>query len=370
VTPESVSTGPMAQDIAAALGRIEERYRIRFAGHPRVSRDPDELEKLISELDAIPTSGEPAELTQRLAAARELYSKELAGIREAQAVPFAVAAHRLRTWSDLSMSRYQRNFAGQDRRTRDLGLLEEIIDDLHAIRQAMRAVHNEAAGPKLDEAITNVERVLELYTKEREAIRTARRTGSLSEQGSRLAELANRQFARYTMLFAGQSRLSRHTRTLERILTALEEIRRGMQSLKLAGFNNRNNDQNITLVDERLRAFRQELVNIQQAQQGRPLGERISGLATAANEIFSGYREQFAGKSRDQADQDLINRLFERLWPIAREMDKIDDAGQASEADEETNTRNLRIVTDNLVLYAREFDAIRQARNAKQPPAP
>jgi hypothetical protein len=357
----------MSQEIAAALGRIEERYRLRYAGHPRVSRDPDELEKMLSELDGLSAPDLPEELAQKLASAKELYSRELAGIREAQAVPFAVAAHRLRTWSDLSMSRYQRNFAGQDRRTRDLGLLEEIIDDLHAIRQAMRSVHGEAAGLKLDEVMANIERVLELYSKEREAIRAARRTGSLSEQGSRLAELANHQFARYTMLFAGQSRLSRHPRTLERILTALEEIRRGMQSLKLAGFNNRNNDQNITLVDERLRAFRQELGNIQKAQQGRPLGERISGLANVANEVFGAYREQFAGKARDQADPETVNRLFERLWPIAREMDKIDDAGQASEADEETNARNLRIVTDNLVLYAREFDAIRQARGAKKP---
>lgn len=354
-------------DTQAALNRIEERYRTRFAGHPRGSRDPDDLEALVTELDTL--AGQPADdaTKARISTAHAAYTKELAAIRDALAVPFAAAATRLRTWSDLSMSRYQRSFAGQDRRTRDVALLEEITDDLSAIGTAMTAVHAEAPVHRLGDMLANIERVLPLYRTEIDNIRAARKTGSLPEQGSRLADLANAQFARYTMLFAKQSRLSRHPRTLERILAGLEDIRRAMQSLKLSGFINANNDQNIVLVDERLRAFRKELTAIRETQNKQSLSERVSSLATAANELFSSYRDHFSGKPREQAEPSLLNQLFERLWPIAREMDLLDDTVALSDKDEETNARNLRIVTDNLTLYAREYDAIRTARGESGP---
>jgi hypothetical protein len=45
------------------------------------------------------------------------------------------------------------------------------------------------------------------------------------------------------------------------------------------------------------------------------------------------------------------------MWPIAREMDEID-----AKYDDDTNARNLQLVMDTLVLYAREYDAILAAK--------
>lgn len=360
-------------ELTAAVDRIENRYRARFAGHPRVSRDPEDLAAMITELDSLAGKATDEALKARIASNRESYARELEAIRDAIAVPFALAASRLRNWTDLSMSRYQRSFAGKDRRTRDLSMLEEILDDLKAIRTATAAIHEQAPAQRLDETLQRIDRVLPLYSGEVEQIRAARRTGSLMDQGSRLATLANDQFARYTRLFAAQSRLSRHPRTLERILVALEEIRRSMQSLKLSGFVNTSNDRNIVLVDERLRAFRKELTAIREAQHKSPIADRISSLAAAANQIFNEYRDQFSGKPRSEANPDVLDQLFERLWPVAREMDQIDDTGSTTDQEDTANERNLRIVVDNLVLYAREYDAVRQARGEVKPqpqPAP
>lgn len=338
-----------------AIDRLENRYRIRFAGHPRVSRDPEELEQIVAGLGEIETA-DPND-SARIANLRELYGKELVAIEAAIKVPFAVAATRLRMWADLAMSRYVRQFAGKDRRTRDVGLLEELISDLQATRNAMANIHTSAPDQRLDEALTHVDRALGIYRTEAEAIRTTRRTGSFSEQGTRFAQLANGQFEAYGLLFAKQSRLSRHPKSLERIITALEEIRRVMQSLKLAGFSDDNNTKNIAIVEDRLKAYRAELDAIRKLQAESSLEQRIGALGVAANEVFSVYRDQFVGKPVEKLDPDGLDVLFERLWPIAREMDALD-----TDHDDDTNARNLRLVTDNLLLYGRHYDAIKKAK--------
>src|SRR5688572_28332162 len=109
----------MSDALAADLDRLQSRYRIRFAGHPRVTRDPEELEEMIYELDALAAQAPPA-LTERIASERELFDRELAAIRTAVAIPFAVPAARLRLWTDLAFQRYARTFAGHDRRSVDV----------------------------------------------------------------------------------------------------------------------------------------------------------------------------------------------------------------------------------------------------------
>lgn len=341
---------------STAVDRLEDRYRIRFAGHPRVSRDPEELEKIISDLDQLRSDADTEEKA-RIENLSDLYKKEIAAIQAAINIPFAVPAARFRMWADLTMSRYGRKFAGQDRRTRDVALLDELIADLQGIRNEMARVHAIAPQQRLDEGMAVVDRALGTYRTEAEAIRTHRRTGTLAEQGSRFANLANAQFETYLIGFAKQTRLSRHPETLDRIIAALDEIRRGMQSLKIAGWADRSNDSNIAIVEDRIRQYREENATIRSVQAEATLEQRVGSLGQAANEVFAMYREQFSGKSRAEADPAKVDELFERLWPTAREMDALD-----SEHDDDTNGRNLRLVTDNLLLYGREYEAIRKAK--------
>lgn len=342
-------------DPAAELERVQTRYRIRFAGHPRVSRDPEELEELIAELDALAATDEA--LAARVAEERALFCKELDAIRVAVAIPYAVPAARLRMWTDLQLHRYQRSFAAQDRRTRDVALLDEIREDLRGLRGRMTELHALAPEQGLDRAAASVDRSLERYDAEVDAIRRARRTGPPAEQGSRLAALANAQFDLYQEGFAGQSRLSRHPSTLVRVVQALEEIRRSMQSLALDGFRDESNARNIGIVEQRIQQYRREVEQIHAARAGAAVAERVTALGRAANDVFAAYRADFAGQSRETRDESLLARLAERLVRVAKEMDALDrDHG------DDTNARNLRLVTDNLVLYAREFDAIRSVK--------
>lgn len=340
----------------ADVDRLEDRYRIRFAGHPRVSRDPEELERIVADLQRLVPTADPA-LRDRITALSDRYTEEVAAIQAAINVPFAVPAARLRMWADLTMSRYARRFAGHDRRTRDVVLVEELSTDLTAVRTHMATMHESAPEQRLDQALVNVDSALATYRTEIEAIRTVRRTGTLADQGSRFAGLANQQFDAYTIGFAKQSRVSRHPETLERIISALEEIRRGMLSLKIAGFADATNDNNMGIVDQRLKQYRTELIAIRKVQAETPIADRVGALGNAANEVFAMYREQFSGKSRQQVDPGRLDELFERLWPVAREMDRLD-----STHDDDSNARNLGLVTDNLLLYAREFAEIRKVK--------
>jgi hypothetical protein len=344
------------QAATEALDLLEQRYNVKFAGRPRVSRDPEELEQIVAELEQIGAEAPPS-VSERIAGLRKVYADEIAAIAAARAQPFAVQAARLRLWADLSFSRYDRSFAGRDRRTRDVALLEEILEDLTVLRGAVAAIHEQAPGLQMDLVSGQIERAIGVYTREATEIRNVRRSGTPAERGSRLALLANHQFAVYTMLFAKQARISRHVRTLARIVGALEEIRLAMQSLKLAGFADPNNDNNLRLVEDRLHAFRRELGEIRKAQGDAEIGARVSALAGAANQIAEAYREGFSGKPRDKVDPEALADLFEQLWPVAREMDALD-----REHDDEVNGRNLRIVTDNLQMYADEYRRILAAR--------
>jgi hypothetical protein len=346
--------------VTSELDRIQNTYRVRFAGHPRVSRDPDELDELLGTLGKLEERASTEE-KERIVRDRDLYSREVEEIRKAHAVPFAVPAARLRMWADLTLHRYQRSFANQDRRTRDVQLLESLVAELESVHKEMATLARKAPDQNLADAMGILDRSLEVYRNEGEAIRAARRTGTLGEQGSRFAQLANDQFEQYRENFAGQPRVSRHLPVLTRIVAALEEILRGMKSLRLAGLNDPSNDNNQKIVADRIQQYRKELDAIGALQRSTPLTDRVNALGTAANKIFQEYRENFAGKDRASRDLGKLTLLGEKLWPLAREMDTIDRT-----ADNDTNARNLRIVTDNLLLYQREFVNIKEAKAGKK----
>jgi hypothetical protein len=345
-------------EIPAALDRIEATYRVRYANQARVTRDPEELERMVAELAQLSAGSSPE--AGRAATLRDTYQRELEQIRAARAVPYAVPAARLRAWTDLTRGRYLRSFAGRDRRTRDLGLLLDIVGDLERLQSGMRRLHESGPGLGLDRTAQALDEQVRIYRAEVEQIRASRRTGTQPEQGSRLANLANDQFALYVRMFANKPRVSRNAATLERIVGALQEIGREMQALRSAGFAEPNNDKNIAIVSDRVRAYGEELGAVRKARAEATVTQRAGALGAAANEVFENYRKNFTGKPRAEADPDLLTAIFEDLWPVVREMDEID----ATE-DDDGNVRNLQLVMDALSLYEREYQAIVAAKQAK-----
>jgi hypothetical protein len=346
-------------ELNARLEAIDARYRGRFAGHPRISRDPEELESLIREVEAaVKEAGKSADaaFTDRSTASLDLYRNELAQIQEARAAgPAAVQAHRLVSVAQMIMGRYTRFFAGQSRTTRNVGLLEEFIRDLTTITTELEGL--KARGADVTADLERIQQTLSVYRQETGAIRSARGDDSLPSQAQRLAGLANDQFERYRQLFANQSRVSRHPQTLESMIHTLKEVHAQMLALRTRGVSGGSHAKNISIVGERIESWETELRTIRDVVARAPVTERVGRLGEAANAIFAAYREEFAGKDRRSRDKARLGVIIEQLWPIFRSMDAIDRLDG-----DDTNARNLSIVTDQLRIYDREYTAIAQAQ--------
>jgi hypothetical protein len=350
-----------APELLARLDAIDARYRGRFAGHPRISRDPEELEAIQADVEAISkdaSSVSDAALTERIEASRKLYAEELVRIQEARAGgPAAVAAHRVSTMATLVMGRYGRFFAAKNRTTVDVGLLESLTESMAGLVAEMERL--EAQGANVAEDLERMRGALKVYRDEQGAIRSARGDGTVADQAQRLATLANGQFDRYRLLFAGEPRMSRDPEVLAGMIKAIREIHGSMRALQTRGVTNDAHLKNMQIVSDRIDSWEQELATIRDVITRGDRTERIGRLGEAANKIFAEYREHFAGKDRKTRDLTKLANLIEQLWPIQRCMDAID----ADDGDD-TNARNLSIVTDQLRVYDREYRNIQQAQQA------
>ncbi len=354
------------QDLAALrseIDRIHARYDAHFSGQPRVSRDPTLLDEMVKQTDAllprVRAAGD-AGLVETLEKNRTLYSNEARAVREAQAAPPEVlSAHELGAWANLTFNRYRRHFAGKSRATRDLGLLAEMIDDLGRVERAVEALQK-----RLDQPVASVDGTLKevsdsraLYTRERAAIREARGAGTLDEQGSILASVANDQFQLYRHHFAGKSRLSRRPALMERMIASLELVLERMKALEAQGLRSDSNTRNIGIVDSRLTLYREELSKIRETRQQNSFSRLVSAFGESANGLFEKYREGFAGQDRKTRDPDALSVLCDGLYDLARQMDDLDRVRE-----DETNQHNLAVVLDQLRLYEREHRMVVDAR--------
>lgn len=349
------------KEIRKRADEIQRRYQANYAGHPRISRDPDALESMVQQIDQLLLrlkrlpANQQMQISRTLRDNRNLYAREAKAIREAQATgPEAMYAHHLASWANFASARYRRNFAGQNRATRDALLLNEMIEDLERLVPLISDQRTRVDSTELKEAHESAQQNLNLYRSERDAVRSAQRQGTPEQQADLLARLANDQFKIYTDHFAGKSRMSRRPALIERMLNNLEHIHERMQALTAEGLTEGSNTQNTEIVRGRLEGYRKELEEIRNTKSTAAFDDLVNALGEAANNIFAEYREHFAGQDRATRDLDLMNRLCEGLYDIARQMDDLDRV-----RDHDTNQSNLGIVLDNLRMYDREFDQIR-----------
>ena len=355
------------KEISKRADQIQARYQANYAGHPRITRDPDALQKMVEQLDLLLAhlkrlpANQQMQISRTMRDNRNMYAKEVKAIREAQETgPEAVYAHHLASWANFASARYRRNFAGQNRATRDPSLLAEMIADLDRLVPLIADQRTRIDSGELKTAQEAAEQNLALYRTELEAVKAAQGEGTQEQQADLLARLANDQFNLYRDHFAGKSRVSRRPALLERMINTLESIQARMQALADAGLTAGSNTQNIDIVKSRLEGYVKELEEVRNAKSQAAFQDLVNKLGEAANDIFAEYREHFAGKDRGTRDLALMNRMCEGLLDIARQMDDMDRV-----RDDATNQSNLGIVLDNLRMYDREFDQIRQLQQAQ-----
>ncbi len=357
----------MTETEAEALRRraeeIHASYKFGYAGKPRATRRLDELDGLVQSAAALAEETRASlgddDLTHRVEERLALYRTEHKAIAEAQrAGPTAVRVTMLGARANFCMGQYGRHFAGQPRSTRDLALLDELVDELLAIQDEIRqAVASGVDAGPAENHLEIIARNVELYSAERELIVEAQNGTDGAAQTSIVAAIANRQFEAYRTHFAQRPRLSRRPALLNRIVGALEWCQDAMNELIAGDFDVETNADNRKIVRERLDAYSAERQAIAERRETTSVFELIDALGTEANEIMGEYTAGFAGQDRGTRDREKLRDLCDRLFEVERQMWAL-----ANVHDEPTNGRNLRIVHDTLLLYQEEFGRIREAQ--------
>ena len=195
------------------------------------------------------------------------------------------------------------------------------------------------------------------YQKEIPLIENAQKSGTPEDRASVLATLANNQFAVYQTHFAGEPRISRRPALLMRVIASLKSIKERMVAFQEGGLDLEFNTKNIEVVTGRLEVYEKELAEIRKLRQTTQMADIMGELGGAANKLFEAYRTSFANKPRQQVDLDLLGGLCDKLGEIRRQM-----ADMRRAEDNEMNDRNLEIVTEQLVMFEGEFEAVVAAK--------
>ena len=343
---------------------VHNHYRQEFAGRSRIGRDPSILDGLIALSQQLVVEASSLEsaatlrsaLTERIG----LYRSERTAIVDAAAGgPDLARAYRLHDVSWLDSRRYARHFAGKSRPTRDLGLLDEMASGERRRRDELIALASNKAADWRAESISGMDSGITLYTNERDAILGIRKGMSLTERSQVLASVANEQFSLYRLFFQGQSRRTRRVALLERIIGQLKATHNEMVSLRDAGLKSEPNDGNMIKVADRLAHHTTELVNIRNARAAVRPDELGTAFGEEANALFKAYREQFAGRPRDQADPSALSLICDQLVVSVQQM-----ADLHAQTGLDSVARNLAVTLDNLKAYEREWAHIMQVRQA------
>jgi len=354
----------LVETLGKELEAIDREYANDFAGHSRLTRDIDQMDRMIKRtasvlerVDAIPTAAQGPDLARvRDAAAQslDLYKSERAAIAKAQEVGPAFEQFSMEaTGANFVFARYMRHFAGKDRATRDVALLGELVEDLRQIDKRMTQLLAEKSSPDFERDRQVVRENLKQYQDEIELIEAAQTSGTPDEQASVLATIANAQFTVYQTHFAGEPRVSRRPALLMRVVGSLKRIRERMLALKAGGLDVEFNTKNIGVVEDRLGVYENELAEVRKVRQATPMADIMGELGGAANKLFDEYRGNFADKPRSQADANRLGNICDKLGEIRRQMVEM---SWAEESD--MNLRNLDIVTEQLGMFESEYEAV------------
>lgn len=257
---------------------------------------------------------------------------------------------------DKIAARYEAQFAGHSRATRNLDELDAIVKDTKGILSRIESIPAAARDAQLTTIADTARENVRIYEQERTLIVEAKEMGPAFDDFAPLAASANLVFAKYQRHFAGQSRSTRDPQLLAELAEELESIKEQMTELVGQGSVQRMKA-DLEVVTSTLSMYREEEKAIANAHAEGTVDDQVNRLAQLANAQFKLYADHFAGRSRTTRRPGLLVRMIAALESYLKRMKKLDgkDAG-------ETNKKNIGIVESQLGTYRAELAEIRKAR--------
>lgn len=263
---------------------------------------------------------------------------------------------------DAINNEYEANFAGQNRATRDLSVLDRLTSRTKALLAKIDAIPGAARGPELTSLRNDIEEQKKLFEAERVQIEKAKKLGPTLERFAPLASAANFNFSRYTRHFAGQSRDTRDPELIEDMIEELTRIEKEMtEVINRTPQDEFRNDRSI--VQQNLEMYKGELTQIRDTQSKGSPEARAERCATLANNQFELYRVHFAGQNRLTRRPQLLQRMIKSLERIQGIMKTVEQSGYAPDF----NKDNVNIVQQNLEMYRSELAEIRKNKEQNKP---
>jgi len=257
---------------------------------------------------------------------------------------------------DAIAARYESQFAGQSRGSRNLDELDALIKDTKGVLSRIESIPSSVRGADLSAIGETAKANVDIYTRERALIVEAKSFGPAFEEFAPLAAGANLVFARYHRHFAGQSRGTRDPGLLGELIEELKSLDESMADVLKGGTAERMKaDHNV--VRETLKMYQGEEKEIRKAHVEGTVDDRVNRFAQLANAQFKIYADHFAGRSRMTRRPALLVRVIASLERIQKDMKGLD-----AKVAGDVNKKNLEIVATQLATYKAELIEVRKAR--------
>ena len=164
--------------------------------------------------------------------------------------------------AQAAMERYRVHFAGQARASCSPEILEALIASVGEVGMVVRALN---LGELHQENLAILDQQLTLWRETLALIRVAKAEVPPRAQTDLLGGIANQLFAMYADHFAGQARVSRDLGLLSGICDRLGDVL-DLMTAHQAAQGDPSNHKNIGIVEERLRVYESEWVEIHNAK--------------------------------------------------------------------------------------------------------
>lgn len=250
---------------------------------------------------------------------------------------------------------YGLRFANQSRLTRDLRVLDDVLERAEKVREQLAEIGDAEAR----DLHRRSGEMLSQYREERDQIaRVQKNRGPEVIEARLLGQRANAIIYRYRRHYAGHARNTRDRALLKEMLEDIRAVQQEMVNLSNAYGNLSGLEDDLDVVRNQVELYRNEIAAIADAQASGTAEERAGLLGTLANAQFENYRVHFAGHPRLSRRPQLMERIIASLESLLEDMQGLSQRGFS----QDFHKRNQQIVGDRLEAYRNELTAIREAR--------